>query len=551
MDSLQKSKDPNEKILRDRLLQFVMPVVEKHDEEQQKKAMRRQKELLNLERLSHAKRSSRIADKMERERHEQELAEEERKREDERLAALELEEQHKQLERERPYRLMTRQQRLKERQEKQRQREAELERMEEESRKLEKGEIRMSERRLKAELEQRRKDMADLRAREYWIFDCSVCGMHGENFVSEPSDLDQLLFLTNQDDGSHSIACEKCSVWQHSRCLGFTQEEAEREDFRFICSECKRRLEDEARPKIPPLRFHVRSASGSMSPPLGVNGESKPVPVVSPTKRSPPAQPPAGAPALVSSNSHLPTLSSKGESSSPGQHPTTEPNNSSSPTHNLLSRPSPTPAQAQSHAFVQHQHPLPFPHSPLSAAKTPRPSSSHSAASTLPSPFQNVPALSPTQGNSQVGALAGFPGVGSPGYRLTPAHMNANGHNTNDMAGTTNLENVNATTGMNTTATTMDMGMGVSVPDTTGHDGRPPFSPAVTSPAKHMSVPAPVPAAGPGSRMPSVSSSPPTSAPVQVPVSGWDSPGRKGGRIWPMSPEVCIFHGLSFIPCSF
>ena len=67
-----------------------------------------------------------------------------------------------------------------------------------------------------------------------------------------------------QDDGSHSVACEKCNVWQHSKCLGISQEAAEKDDFHFVCQDCKRREEDAKKPKIPSLKFHIGSSS---SPP--------------------------------------------------------------------------------------------------------------------------------------------------------------------------------------------------------------------------------------------------------------------------------------------
>lgn len=67
-----------------------------------------------------------------------------------------------------------------------------------------------------------------------------------------------------QDDGSHSIACEDCNVWQHSSCLGVSQEEAEKEDFHFICRDCERKKEDAKKPKIAPLKFKLGSSS---SPP--------------------------------------------------------------------------------------------------------------------------------------------------------------------------------------------------------------------------------------------------------------------------------------------
>ena len=74
-----------------------------------------------------------------------------------------------------------------------------------------------------------------------------------------------------QDDGSHSIACEKCNVWQHSACLGVSQEEAEKDNFHFICSDCKRREEDAKRPKIPTLKFKLGPSS---SPPTNDSAQT-------------------------------------------------------------------------------------------------------------------------------------------------------------------------------------------------------------------------------------------------------------------------------------
>ena len=63
-----------------------------------------------------------------------------------------------------------------------------------------------------------------------------------------------------QDDGSHSIACEKCNVWQHSACHGIKKEAAEREDFHFVCSDCKRQASEVSKP-IPPLRLRGLASS--------------------------------------------------------------------------------------------------------------------------------------------------------------------------------------------------------------------------------------------------------------------------------------------------
>ena len=73
------------------------------------------------------------------------------------------------------------------------------------------------------------------------------------------------------------MACEECNVWQHSSCLGISQADAEKEDFHFVCSDCKRKMEDAKKPKIPPLKFKVGSSS---SPPadkstIYVNGDNQ------------------------------------------------------------------------------------------------------------------------------------------------------------------------------------------------------------------------------------------------------------------------------------
>ncbi|MCJ1387537.1 hypothetical protein MMC18_000380 [Xylographa bjoerkii] len=261
LESIQKSRDPDEKALYGRLTKEVMPVIEKMEEDRQKKIARRQKELMNLEKLATAKRSSRLASKQEREREEQETLAAERKRQADLIDARRDVERQKQMDEARESRMMTREQRLKEREYKRLLHEEELANLSEDNKKLEAGEARMSERHLKAEMEKKKKELEKLAQEDEWIFDCSVCGVHGENI----------------DDGSHSVACEECNVWQHSSCLGISQAEAEKEDFHFICSDCKRKREDAKKPKIPPLKFKVGSSS---SPPsdkstIYVNGDNQ------------------------------------------------------------------------------------------------------------------------------------------------------------------------------------------------------------------------------------------------------------------------------------
>jgi hypothetical protein len=130
-------------------------------------------------------------------------------------------------------RMMTREQRLKERVQASVTR-RELANLSEDSKKLETGEARMSERHLKAEMEKRKMELEKLAEDDEWFFDCSVCGVHGDNLVSRSFQV--LLSRTDclQDDGSHSVACELCNVWQHSACLGISQASAEKDDFHFI-----------------------------------------------------------------------------------------------------------------------------------------------------------------------------------------------------------------------------------------------------------------------------------------------------------------------------
>ena len=63
-------------------------------------------------------------------------------------------------------------------------------------------------------------------------------------------------------------------MWQHSACLGISQAEAEKDDFHFICQDCKRREEDAKKPKIPSLKFRLALSS---SPPDQKSNMVKPI----------------------------------------------------------------------------------------------------------------------------------------------------------------------------------------------------------------------------------------------------------------------------------
>ena len=184
LEGIQKSRDPDEKVLYSRLIQEVMPVIEKQEEDCQKKIARRQKELMNLEKLATAKRSSRLAGKQEREREEQEALIADQKRRTDLIAAKKDAERQRQMEEARESRMLTREQRLKEREYKRLLHEEELANLSEDNKKLETGEARMSERHLKAEMEKKKKALEQLAQEDEWVFDCSICGVHGVNIVS-------------------------------------------------------------------------------------------------------------------------------------------------------------------------------------------------------------------------------------------------------------------------------------------------------------------------------------------------------------------------------
>ena len=184
IETIKKSKDVDEKVLCNRLSREVLPVIEKAAEEQQRKIARREKELLTMQKMATAKRSSRIASKMDKEKEEQEVADADRKRQADLLEARKDLERQKNMDEARKSRMMTREQRLKEREYRRILHEEELANLSEDSKKLESGEARMSERHLKAEMERKKKELDKLAQEDEWVFDCSKCGVHGENVVS-------------------------------------------------------------------------------------------------------------------------------------------------------------------------------------------------------------------------------------------------------------------------------------------------------------------------------------------------------------------------------
>lgn len=127
----------------------------------------------------------------------------------------------------------------------------------------------------------------------------------------------------SQNDGSHQIQCERCEVWQHSKCHNITPEEADKDEYVFLCSSCKRKSQGEKEPKLPPLKLRLTSTSPGSQHTLQPNGDStsevvrRPEAVRIPTPRSPVAQSP---PRLFQSTSALmngPSLSPRGQALGP------------------------------------------------------------------------------------------------------------------------------------------------------------------------------------------------------------------------------------------
>lgn len=227
----------------------MLPLLEKQEESRKRKMLQRERELLNLEKMANAKRSSRLAGRAEQQRQEEQEREERQKRLAEEAAAKKEEQKRLKIEKERDNRLISREKRLRERETRRIQHEEELAQLSEGSKSTEAG--RLSERRLRAEIEKNKQALQELDEEETeWTFDC-ICGLHGQ-----------------VDDGEHSVACERCNVWQHSKCLGIDEAEAEREDFHFICKHCqqaeRQKQEQQAKPSTK-IKIKVKEPASTSS----------------------------------------------------------------------------------------------------------------------------------------------------------------------------------------------------------------------------------------------------------------------------------------------
>ncbi|RMD40870.1 hypothetical protein DV735_g4259, partial [Chaetothyriales sp. CBS 134920] len=437
VDSFGKTKDPNERILVERLLEEVIPTIEAAEEKQRRKIERRERELLAMEKMAHAKRSSRIADKQEREKQEREAAEAERKRAAELAAARRDRDFQQQMDNDRKSRMMTREQRIRDREFKRLLMEEEIARAAAEQEQIANGHIRGSERQLKDKIAKKGKELDSLaNGADDWYFDCAKCGLHGKNL----------------DDGSHSVACDRCSVWQHSKCLGIAKSAAEKDDFHFVCDDCKRKEDEANRPRIV-LKFS-KAPSSSPAPPSPAQAAPSPqkklvavdvpihLPPSSPQRPHPPPQangfshsvpypsyPPAPSypqPLQPQHPTPLPAVNTQQRPPSSGQVW----NQQHQPYQNTFNRQPPVspqlyagqpPATSVWQASSPPYPKLPYAgsHATSSHATTPRPSSVHAhvqtpanhqtAAARLPSPVVNRPVMSPSQGNYDVSSVAGIP----------------------------------------------------------------------------------------------------------------------------------------------
>lgn len=259
INGFRKTRDENEKILRDQLEEHLIPILERQEQSRQRRELQRERELANAAKMANAKRSSRIAGKLEQQKHDEQIREEERQRRGEEANRRREELAQAKMEQERDKRMISREQRLREREARRIQHEEELAQLSEDSKNLSTGSGRVSERRLKVEIERNKQALKDLKDEEEdWIFDCT-CGLHGQ-----------------VDDGAHSVACERCNVWQHSKCMGLSEEAADQPEFHYICTSCTRR-EQEGKRSRPTIKLKLNRRTGSdtqfeASPSLGHDG---------------------------------------------------------------------------------------------------------------------------------------------------------------------------------------------------------------------------------------------------------------------------------------
>lgn len=251
------------------------------------------------------------------------------------------------------------------------------------------------------------------------------------------------MLIRSQDDGQHSLACERCSVWQHSKCLGIEQAEAEKDDFHFVCRDCKRREEDAAKAKAAAIKIRLKpSASPSQAPAAGsplkkdspaenkkrknsddtdearkraksTHARLVEVAIAKPSNvMNGPMLPPQGV-FQINGYGHSPLKQSPSPASN--GHPTSQTS---------------TPGFHHQHNGVNGQvngrKDVPYSTSNATAA-TPSAQTGPSSSPIMhaASPIQNRPSISPTQGNHDVGPLAGFPPSASMHHPYSTGNFNS------------------------------------------------------------------------------------------------------------------------------
>ncbi|VDB94787.1 Bgt-5210-2 [Blumeria graminis f. sp. tritici] len=247
LSSIEKSRDPNEKLLRKKIIEDVLPELEKLEQSRRRKQAQKEREMLAIEKAACAKRSSRIAGRLA-----QQKKDEAQNTERKRIAELELatKKQNKWNQLESEYsRTPTREQRHKERIARRITQEVETSNQSNIAGKYEDGERELVEHFIKKETRRNKIEPRKVKKDDDWTLDC-ICGAFGQI-----------------DDGTHSIACDKCSTWQHSSCVKITKEEADMDNFSFTCSTCKRRDEDIKRAKNQPsIKIKIKCPSLYSSP---------------------------------------------------------------------------------------------------------------------------------------------------------------------------------------------------------------------------------------------------------------------------------------------
>ncbi|KAL7892595.1 hypothetical protein HDV63DRAFT_244844 [Trichoderma sp. SZMC 28014] len=256
VDSMASCRDENEKILRRQLRDHLLPILEKQEEDRIRRELKREKELQTLAKMANAKRSSRIALKAEqRHKEEQERVETKQLREAEAIQRREEQKQEK-IQKELEMRLASREERLKKREERRTTHDEDDTQVS-----ASKGNdtVVAAGRPLPHQIKARESSEGVKIAQdeeEGWVFDCS-CGLYGQ-----------------VDDGSHSVACESCNVWQHSKCLGISEAAADHPDFHFICASCRQKRDAIAAPENPPTAEPTAGSGPDLGPESTLKSES-------------------------------------------------------------------------------------------------------------------------------------------------------------------------------------------------------------------------------------------------------------------------------------